>query len=90
MRDRAQWVGEGRKPRGPHGPLLVSMPFSWLSSLPQMHSFIRPFIHSCMPVCYKVQVSVLGEVRVGGLFVYEEHTFLGRVGGLSGKASHRR
>lgn len=57
---------------------------------PQMHSFIRSFIHSCMPVCYKVQVPVLGEVRAGGLFMYEEHTFLGRVGGLSGKASHRR
>lgn len=54
---------------------------------PQMHSFIHSFLHACL---LQSPGPCSCEVRAGGLFMYEEHTFLGRVGGLSGKASHRR
>lgn len=72
VRDRAQREGEGRKPRaGPHGPLLVSVPSSWLSSLATdsfvcsfVLSFVHSFIHSFIPACYKGRVPVFSELAV--------------------------
>lgn len=72
VRDRAQREGKDRKPRaGPRGPLLVSAPSSWLSSL-ATDSFICSFIcfricsfiYSFIPACYKGQVPVFSELAV--------------------------